>query len=76
MHDNAEIGLVSSLKFFERQDYRGDLFRIGNRILPVSNKTTVEVFVNDARMALYNCLIYGDLATEERFQSLAWHSVA
>ena len=76
MHDNAEIGRVSCLKFFERQDRRGDLFRIGHGIGPVSKKTIAEVFVNNAVMALYNFFTNGDPAAEKRLQSLALHSAA
>ena len=76
MHDNAEIGRVSCLKFFERQDHRGDPFRIGRGIGPVSKKTIAEVFVNNAVMALYNFFTNGDPAAEKRRQSLALHSAA
>ena len=76
MHDNAEIGRVSCLKFFERQDHRGDPFRIGRGIGPVSKKTIAEVFVNYAVLILDDLFTTKDPGAEKNVQVLALHLAA
>src|SRR5882724_1184940 len=76
MHYEAEVPPALLLEFFERGDYRHDLFRSRRGVGPIGKKTVTQIFVNRAVLILDDLLAGENPRTEKNVQVIALHAAA